>query len=411
MALTEGRPLAELDSNEIRDLQNLLLRAGFNPGPIDGQLGPLTEDAYTRFLRANGYVPEGSGPLRDMTVIRAVDQMSKNTPGIWEAISRGSETGAAVQATQPQPGVAPPTPAPSSAPAAQAPAVPAGDGATEGAVRTKFPHLAYLLDNPEVKDVLLRATQGGWDQATLQGELWKTQWWQTTSNTTRLWDQKFAQDNATAMQEWDQSTVVVGNIASQMGFALPANDTKWIAGRVKREGWSDDQLKRFLGTLARQNGIGPGQVTEKAAGFKATAKRYMSTMSDQQALEYAIRVSEGSLTQEGVESLMRNEAKSRFTWLGSQIDAGLSPMDLFGGTRNTVAQVLEMDPNQIDLQDPRWSELTSAMTGEDGKPRSMNFSEAQRWARQRPEWRFTDNANKESAQTELFLLKSMGLMA
>ena len=31
----------------------------------------------------------------------------------------------------------------------------------------------------------------------------------------------------------------------------------------------------------------------------------------------------------------------------------------------------------------------------------MNFAEAQRWARQRTEWRFTDNANKEAPVTSV----------
>ena len=36
MALSEGVALDQLNSQQISELQNLLLRAGYNPGPVDG---------------------------------------------------------------------------------------------------------------------------------------------------------------------------------------------------------------------------------------------------------------------------------------------------------------------------------------------------------------------------------------
>lgn len=409
MALTQMVPLAQLDQNGILELQNILLRAGYNPGPLDGVMGDQTRAAYSRFLAANGYDTRGNS-----TVVPLIDQLSKNVAGTWATITPGREAGAANTQVQPAAAVAPA--ASVGTPAAAAPATPAGpppkadDGSTEASVRQKYPHLAYLLDNPEVKDVLLRATQGGWDQATLQGELWKTSWWQTTSNATRLWDQKFAQDNATAMMEWDQRSVVVANLAAQMGLTLTDGDAKWYAGRVLREGWSDEQLKRTFGQLVRQNGVGPGTVTEQAAALKALARRYLSPMQDSTALEYAARIAEGSLTRDGVESMIRNEAKNRFSWLAPQIDSGLTPSDLFSGTRNAVANTLEIDPNTIDFNNPQWSVLADPIMGPDGVPRSMTYTEALRWARKQGGWRLTDNANKEAANIELNVLQALGVM-
>lgn len=421
MALSEGVPLDQLNSQQVSELQNLLLRAGYNPGPVDGILGPNTRSAYSRFITKNGYDARGAN-----TVVKlAADLWANALPELWEGVRYGGEVNAAATsggqgAPLPQvttagtPGATPaaPTSAPASggSPAPSTPYTPPPDAATEEQVRKDFPHLAYLMDNPEVRDVLLKAAAGGWDLTTLQGELWKTGWWQTTSSNMRLWDQKFAQDNATAMLEWDQRTVSISNLTSQLGFTLSNEDTKWIAGKVLREGWSDEQLKRFLGQLARQNGLGAGQISDQAAGFKALARSYLSTMSDQQAQEFAIRVAEGSISREGVESLLRSEAKSRFSWLAPQIDSGMTPEDLFGSTRNAVAQMLEVDPNQIDLNDPKWSIITAPVM-EGNSMRSMNFYEAQRWARQRPEWRMTDNANQAASQIGLDLLKTMGVVA
>lgn len=418
MALTERQDIKDLSQQQIRELQNVLLRAGYNPGPIDGVWGPRSRAAYQRFLTSNGY---GSGVDDESGwIIRPIDQMSKDTPGIWDTIVPGSEGGT-------PPPSAPTTTTLPSASAAGAPAdvaaatntasgapppPPIDDGTAEADVRENLPQLAYLLDvDPQVRQILLDAAKGGWPMSRTEGALWKTDWYQKQSLITREWDEKFHNDPATAMALWDQRSVVVGNMAAQMGFTLPEADVKWVAGRVLREGWSDEQLKRFLGKLARQGGIGPGQVTEQAAKLKAMARNYMNVMTEGQAQEYAIRIAEGTMTSEAVESMMRNDAKARFSWLAPQIDAGLSPMDLFGQTRNVVAQELEIDPNQIDLQDPKWAELTQGVIGEDRQLRSMNYSEIGRWARQRPEWRFTDNANKKAADLELNLLKTLGAIA
>ena len=40
-------------------LQRILLSIGYNPGPIDGIFGPLTQMAVIQFQMDNGLVPDG----------------------------------------------------------------------------------------------------------------------------------------------------------------------------------------------------------------------------------------------------------------------------------------------------------------------------------------------------------------
>ena len=48
-----------LTADEAADLQRLLLAATFDPGPIDGIVGPLTQDAVRRYQRARGLITDG----------------------------------------------------------------------------------------------------------------------------------------------------------------------------------------------------------------------------------------------------------------------------------------------------------------------------------------------------------------
>src|SRR5688572_3826006 len=48
---------------EVKELQRRLKGAGFDPGPVDGYLGPKTEKAVKAFQRARGLVVDGEvGP-------------------------------------------------------------------------------------------------------------------------------------------------------------------------------------------------------------------------------------------------------------------------------------------------------------------------------------------------------------
>lgn len=59
--LYEDRPLLAVGSvgPEVEMLQRILLSIGYDPGPIDGIFGPLTQMAVMQFQMDNGLVPDG----------------------------------------------------------------------------------------------------------------------------------------------------------------------------------------------------------------------------------------------------------------------------------------------------------------------------------------------------------------
>lgn len=419
-SLTEGIPLEQLDTRQISELQQLLIRLGYDAGQVDGIMGPKTRAAYNRFLSRNGYRPAGG-----VTIVTLVNQLASGSdPELWGRVAHGGEVdinGQPVQNEAPAPPAQQPaggTPAPTAAAPATTttvqatPATPVPtDAEAEKFIREQYPHLAYLLDNPEIRPILLDASLKGDTEQTTQARIRATTWWQTTAEATRVWDSLWQMDNAEAINRWNQRTASLTNLVQQMGVPMDAEGIKWVAGRILREGWSDEQLNRYLGQLLRNaGGAAPGRVTETQAELKALARSYLVNMNDKDASEYAIRIAEGSTTQDAISTMLRQEAKNRFTWLAPQIDSGITPIQLFSSTRNAVAQELEIDPETIDLNDARWSALTSPVV-DGNQQRSINFAEAQTWARQRPEWRFTRNANDSASNLTLGLLKAMGVIA
>lgn len=59
LALAVAAPTAALDRGDVRAAQEALLSLGYDPGPIDGLVGPKVRDAVRAFQAANGLTETG----------------------------------------------------------------------------------------------------------------------------------------------------------------------------------------------------------------------------------------------------------------------------------------------------------------------------------------------------------------
>jgi membrane-bound lytic murein transglycosylase B len=70
IAASWPRELRALTLDERRELQDLLGRTGFDPGGVDGRMGPKTIAAVKAFQKARGLVPDGYPSLEVLTLLR-----------------------------------------------------------------------------------------------------------------------------------------------------------------------------------------------------------------------------------------------------------------------------------------------------------------------------------------------------
>jgi hypothetical protein len=87
--------------------------------------------------------------------------------------------------------------------------------------------------------------------------------------------------------------------------------------------------------------------------------------------------------------------------VGNLLDQGLDLSNIYAPYRNTMAALLEMTPDSINLDDPV---LRSAY----GPDKEMSIFDFKRAVRKDPRWQYTDNARQEVSSAALGVLRDFG---
>jgi hypothetical protein len=87
--------------------------------------------------------------------------------------------------------------------------------------------------------------------------------------------------------------------------------------------------------------------------------------------------------------------------VGALLDEGLDLANVFAPYRNTMAALLEVTPDSINLDDPI---LRSAY----GQDKEMSIFDFRRAVRKDPRWQYTDNAREEVSTAALGVLRDFG---
>lgn len=343
-------------------LQDKLRSLGFDPGDTNNDFGAATQAALHAFQQSRGI------PVSDMLSDQA-----------WAMMVSGAA---------PNPGNL------TIAQQAQA---------TYGA-------LGALFNIPELTPILTQAVQNGWSANLIQTKLMQTTWWKTTTASQRQWDQLVAEDPASTKSQVDS---LVGNISTMLtkeGASMPAGTLQTLATTMLRNGITDQTtIQRMALAQAQANPNGGGLLGVDAGQIKATAAQYGLPMTDQVAAQYAQQIEAGTADHNTVGDVLKNQAKAAYAHFAPQIDAGYTVRQILDPQIQAVAQNLEVSPNDINLLDPKWSNLASV--SDNGTTRSMTLSEATQFARQQPEYRKTASAMSQAAALGQQLLTTFGKVA
>jgi hypothetical protein len=140
----------------------------------------------------------------------------------------------------------------------------------------------------------------------------------------------------------------------------------------------------------------------------STARQYGIKLSNQDALTYVaneLKLGKGDLKK--VDAKILAIAKSTYSNLSDSLSDEINLKDLSSNYIYNMAEVLELNPKDIDALDPT---VQTALKN-NGNKGTMNLTDFDRMLRNDPRWAKTKNAREEASKYAYEVLKDFGLMA
>lgn len=296
---------------------------------------------------------------------------------------------------------APPKPAaktPSKTTAAPAPAPTVPPDWEMAASELYGGYYAIVQSVPELRDLLLKATQQGYSEAQFEYELRQTAWYRQNSASARQWEIASQLDPATAQQSVDSRTTELRNIAlNQFQVELGDSILRKLATDSLRFGWNTQDVTNAIGLEATRT---TGGMSQLASGFvgqsvRQIANNYGLKLTDENLTQWVGSIATGQQTRDSFQRYAIEQAKQLFPSIAPQLDSGQTFQQIVDPYRNTASRLLEINPTTIDFTDPKWA---SAITFVDqtGTQRPMSFSEWGNYLRQERSFGYEFTADAQS---------------
>ncbi len=269
-------------------------------------------------------------------------------------------------------------------------------------IKDNYGYMVGFLNDPELGPILRQAAQEGLSKDMLYGRLSGTKWWKTYSDNQRKWQQIVNEDPATAAAQRASKKATLINQVGQLGLVMSAQDLDKIVEQSLAGGLTPDEEMDLLLNFAKPSdqGFTQGDLGATQIQIQQLQDQYMLVRGKgfKEVAEIAKRVLSGETTLDAVRANFANQAKSLFANNEEMLDLlnkGVSPFDATSNMRNAMANLLEIDPSQVDMvNNQQYRQALDYVDPKSGKHRLMTISEAENLARSQPGWKNTTNARQ-----------------
>lgn len=276
--------------------------------------------------------------------------------------------------------------------------------------------MAVLDAIPEVRSLFKIYVRENWTEAKLQAKIRETKWYRTKSESQRSGAILKLTDPAEFNRRAESMYIHAQNVYRKMagGHGKSSAYFTAMAGQAMLLGWTDEELENAIGKSINYNALLNQQRLGGEAGQTEDFVR-------KAAADYGVKVSGEWLTQriknnvQGIEdenSIMhsiRQMAKSRYRGFSEQFDQGLTLRDIAEPYRQSYAQLLEVNPNDVDLMDGQIQKALTRSNPDSQKPEPMAVWEFENQLRDDPRWMETNNAREGMLSVGRNILTQMGL--
>lgn len=170
-------------------------------------------------------------------------------------------------------------------------------------------------------------------------------------------------------------------------------DATTIRSRIAKQGEIDFKL---------------GEAAKTLEGLKKQAADYGISYNDSWYTKSAQDVLRGVVDNDTLTAQFKQDAKSRFPTLAKQIDAGYTVQQIASPYVNSMAQILELDPYAVNINDTYIQQALTGLDGE-GQPTTKPLWQFERDLRKDPRWAYTKNAQESMMSATRKILQDFGM--
>lgn len=244
-------------------------------------------------------------------------------------------------------------------------------GDIDGMLKSQAPELAKALSDPAVKGLLAQWGANAITDQEFQNELENTAWWKNTPLSQRQALVEKATDPATLQQTITQDALDIRNQATQMGVTLTQQQALDLATQKNANGWTAAQVTANLAAnIKTTSQATSGEAATDLGQLQALYKSYVLDATPQQLNTQLQSVLSGAQTLQGIQSSLAKQAKLLYSnnpQLAANIgdDNTTTTRALLDPLISRAANVLGVDSNTIDPNNPQWGFLLKPQTNAD----------------------------------------------
>lgn len=271
---------------------------------------------------------------------------------------------------------------------------------------------AFFSADPELAQLMKNAVSAQWTTEKFQANFMNTAWYRARQASVRQWADLNTRDPAEAIAKVNQKKLEFADMASQFGVTLDDAALTNFAISALQYQWSGTQTKDVFTSLAGQTGFAGGTPAALGAQVKHLANDYGLTLTSAQQTDYVSGMLSERYTEDNLRSFMTDMAKSRYTGMAPYLDMGLTVKQVASPYMSSYANLMEVDADGIDMQDPTIQQALQGVPAAPNQPPQMqSVYQFEKNLRRDPRWLKTKNAQQSVTSAGQSVLRDWGLVA
>jgi hypothetical protein len=270
--------------------------------------------------------------------------------------------------------------------------------------------LSFIKGNPQLEKVFNKAISNNWTPQRFIAEVQDTPWFKKHSDTWRQATYLQATDPKTYGQRVQQIRAQLHDAAGHLGVEVSKDLLNKWADQAVRFGWTDAQIQNHLAGQVKimgENTVG-GELATTQDQLNRWAHDNGVQINNNTMQNWLRQIVKGNSTFEEFKQYITKQAIAAHPNWAAELKGGMSVADIAEPYRNMMAQVLEMNPADIDLTGKQLRQALSYKK-ENGEWDAMTMYDFEDSLRADPRWTKTDNAKEQMMNTGSAVLKMFGV--